>query len=297
MKVSVLSAVFNESQHLPQMIESIQGQSHSDWELILVDDGSTDGTHSIIEGAAVEDPRIINGSTGSKLGKVKAFNRAFELCRGDLVVIVGGDDWLPSDSLVSRVAAFEGRDTTLPLVAFFKIRTVSADQRYDGIVLPKGRAASRSGGSISMTRALARMVFPIPEDLVAEDVWLASAAVDLADGIIDKPSIVLNYRIHEGNSNPRNRPFAEMTQSMHARHRAWLALLHASQFALSSETRQELHNLWAAEELRHAGETFKLLAFARIRLIDRVAMASMSSPFLYGVRTRFYRHLSGLRAR
>ena len=58
-----------------------------------------------------------------------------------------------------------------------------------------------------MNRVMADMLFPIDESLVAEDVWLAYGSLDIAAHIVEKADIVLEYRIHDGNSNPRDRPF------------------------------------------------------------------------------------------
>jgi glycosyltransferase involved in cell wall biosynthesis len=297
MKISVLTPVFNEEKHLAEMIQSLVDQTHSDWELLLVDDGSTDSSSRIIQHAAHQDSRIIDASAGHKLGKVRAFNRAFDQATGDLIVLLGGDDRLPTDSLAIRHAAFADVDEGERVVAFFKIRTFSEDPRYDAMTLPKGTAVSRSGGSITMNRELARVAFPIDESLVAEDIWLSYIAADVAERIMEVPEVVLDYRIHAGNSNPRNRPFDEMSEAMHARHRAWHVLTRTDRFELASSTRQQLDRLWDAEELRQRGATLQLVVKGDLPLMDRLAMASMSSEPLYRLRSRFYRLFSGLRGR
>jgi len=216
--ISILSPVFNEAAHIREMISSVQRQGDQSWELIFVDDASTDDTVGIVRALMSADSRIRLVSWGLKLGKVKAFNVAFVHSRGDVVVLLAGDDRLPAHSLAVRGAAVRSVPPDSPAAAFFKIRTFSDTRRFDGITLPKGNRSSRSGGSIAMNRALAEVLFPIDERLVSEDVWLAHAAPDLAKVVIEAPDIVLHYRIHDDNSNPRNRSFADMTKSMHLRH-------------------------------------------------------------------------------
>src|SRR6187200_2452417 len=99
MKVSILSPVFNESLYIDEMIRTVVAQSHSDWELLFVDDGSTDETADLIHTWTLTDPRIKLVSRDQKLGKVAAFNRAFDESSGSLLVLLAGDDRLPPDSL------------------------------------------------------------------------------------------------------------------------------------------------------------------------------------------------------
>ena len=296
MKISILSAVFNEAEHIEEMVGSVLSQSESRWELLFADDGSTDNTVDLIRRFAREDSRIVLVSHGVKLGKVSAFNKAFARSKGDVIVLLAGDDRLPPDSLYLRHRAVAAVGHDLPVVAFFKIRTFSALRKFDGMVLPRGGRSNRSGGSIAMNRTLAEAIFPIEESLVSEDIWLAESSVDLASSIIQNSDVVLEYRIHDGNSNPRNRAFDEMTDSIHARHRAWAALLECDRFALSEPTRRRLAALWCAEMLRYRRKPFRLLlASSSLPITERLALASMASPLLFAVRSRLYRLLSGRR--
>lgn len=295
MKISLLSPVHNEARFLPHMIQSVQRQSHQDWELVFVDDGSVDSSAEIILAAAAKEVRIRLVSRGQKLGKVGAFNAAYAASSGEVIALLAGDDLLPIESLADRVCALSDVTVGQPAVAFFKIRTFSDDPRFDGMVLPRGGGSSRSGGSITMNRVLADRVFPINEGLVAEDIWLAYAAGDMASTIIEREEIVLAYRIHPGNSHPRARSFAEMNDAMHKRHRAWRALLEAPDLDLRDHTRKELAAMWTAESFRHSGRTCNLMMVRGLRWVDKAAMAAMSSPLLFAVRTRFYKSFSGRR--
>lgn len=295
-KVSILSAVFNESKYLPEMISSVQAQKLVDWELLFIDDGSTDNTLELISAAVEQDSRIRLVGGGRKLGKVRAFNRAYAASTGDILVLLAGDDFLPPDSLQIRVEALGQLPADEPAVAFFKIRTVSTDRRFDNIVLPRGRHGSRSGGAITVNKALAQYLFPIEECLISEDIWLSHASVDLATHVVHRPEVVLNYRLHPGNSNPRTRPFEEMNESLHQRHRAWMALLDSDRIQLTASCRKQLTRLWKAEQHRYLGRPFAVLV-SPLPLVERAAMASHSSPVLFAARTRWYRLFSGRRGR
>jgi glycosyltransferase involved in cell wall biosynthesis len=293
MRISILSAVFNEEDHLEEMVSSVQSQDHEDWELILVDDGSSDATLSIAKDLAERDPRVrVLG--GEKMGKVAAYNLAFANSTGHAVALLGGDDTLPAGSLSARAKALSGH-LDGPTVAYFKLYMFSDDPKFDGVVLPRGRRGSRSGGSLTMSRTLASMVFPIPESLPSEDIWLGAATEDLATEIVECSEVVLNYRVHAGNSNPRGRSFDEMTKSLAARHRAWSLLLESETMSLSPGRRETLGLMWQAERHRQRGEVAAIMRIRGLPLADRLAMSAAARPTLFRLRTRFYKLLSGRR--
>src|SRR5690606_1985011 len=131
MKLSLLSAVRNEGAFIEEMIASVVSQSHTDWELLFVDDGSTDQTVEIIEYFAAQDERIILVDRQPASGKVSAFNKAFEASRGDVICIHGGDDVSRAGAFVSRLKPFADGDGG-GKAAFFKLRSFSEDPRFDG---------------------------------------------------------------------------------------------------------------------------------------------------------------------
>jgi hypothetical protein len=147
-----------------------------------------------------------------------------------------------------------------------------------------------------MNRALADQVFPIDGGLVSEDIWLATAAVEVAHHIVERTEVVLHYRIHSGNSNPRAKGFSEMNQATHRRHYAWKALLDSDRFSIDPERRAKYERLWDAELYRYAGRTLAVLR-SRIPIPDRFALAAASRPTLFHLRSRMYRQLSGRRGR
>lgn len=89
--VSILLPVRNEEEHLPAALASLFRQSFTDWELVAVDDGSTDGTAKILSGAAARDGRVRVLRRGAE-GLVAALNAGMEECRAPLVARMDGDD-------------------------------------------------------------------------------------------------------------------------------------------------------------------------------------------------------------
>ncbi|WP_224984887.1 glycosyltransferase [Geomonas agri] len=89
--VSILMPVRNEEKHLPAALASLSAQTFRDWELVVVDDGSTDRTPDILALAAAADSRMRVLATGGQ-GLVPALNLGLAQCRSELVARMDGDD-------------------------------------------------------------------------------------------------------------------------------------------------------------------------------------------------------------
>lgn len=89
--LSVLMPVRNEERHLPAALASMRRQSFAEWEMVVVDDGSTDATPRILARAAATDDRI-RIIRQEKRGIVSALNTGLGACRAPLVARMDGDD-------------------------------------------------------------------------------------------------------------------------------------------------------------------------------------------------------------
>lgn len=96
--ISIIVAVYNIQDYIGYCIESILRQSLMDWELLLINDGSTDGSRSICELYAIKDKRIkvINKNNG---GLSSARNAGINSAFGQWIMFVDGDDYLLPDTL------------------------------------------------------------------------------------------------------------------------------------------------------------------------------------------------------
>lgn len=102
MKFSVIVPVYNAEKYLDRCIKSIQKQSYNNWELILVDDGSSDGSWGIIKNYSNIDKRIY-GINQNNSGPGIARNIGIEHAKGDYVVFVDSDDYIDIDYLALLV--------------------------------------------------------------------------------------------------------------------------------------------------------------------------------------------------
>jgi glycosyltransferase involved in cell wall biosynthesis len=90
-QVSILLPVRNEARHLPAALASLAAQTLTDWELVAVDDNSSDATPAILAAAAARDSRIRLLANPDR-GLVPALNHGLAACRAPLVARMDGDD-------------------------------------------------------------------------------------------------------------------------------------------------------------------------------------------------------------
>src|SRR6266853_2821850 len=124
--VSIITPVFNHEKFIGLCIESVLRQSYQDWELLIIDDGSTDGTAEVI--GRYSDPRIryFHQENQGIEALAHTYNRALSLARGELIAILEGDDTWPSHKLAAQVPVFEDPDTVL---AFGEETDIDVDNR------------------------------------------------------------------------------------------------------------------------------------------------------------------------
>lgn len=112
-RVSILLPVRDEERLLPAALKSLARQTMQDWELIAVDDGSSDGTAAILARAARDDARI-RVIQRPAAGLVAALNHGLAACRADLVARMDADDICHPRRLELQVAHLESQpDITL----------------------------------------------------------------------------------------------------------------------------------------------------------------------------------------
>lgn len=114
-RVSLLMAVYNAQQFLDQAIQSVLCQSFEDWQLICVDDASTDDSLKILQHYSDEDGRIQVVSKAKNEGQAVARNDALKLARGEYVTMLDADDWLSRDCLEQAINTFTDQTDTVIL--------------------------------------------------------------------------------------------------------------------------------------------------------------------------------------
>ena len=141
MKISIIIPAYRVESYLPGCIDSILCQEHSDFELIMVDDGSPDNCGAICDDYAARDPRVrvIHKENG---GASSARNAGVAAASGDYILFLDGDDvWASSDFLRSVSERLE--KTHADVLSFNYRKTY--ENREDPCYFPEGiRAEDRT---------------------------------------------------------------------------------------------------------------------------------------------------------
>lgn len=103
-RISVVMAVWNSERHLREAIDSVLAQSISDFELLIVDDNSTDSTPAILAHYAAQDGRVVVLRNSENLGPYPSANRALEVARAPVIARMDGDDICEPNRLETQLA-------------------------------------------------------------------------------------------------------------------------------------------------------------------------------------------------
>lgn len=140
-RVSIGMPVFNGERYLEEALDSILAQTYPDFELIISDNWSTDGTQEICQAYAARDRRIHYFRNETNLGASKNFNRVFELSSGEYFKWAAHDDLCASEFL-ERCVEVLNRDTCIILCYS---RAMAIDEH--GTILKTFRAKPNLGSS------------------------------------------------------------------------------------------------------------------------------------------------------
>lgn len=142
--VSVIIPVYNTQDYLKACIESVQGQTYPNLEILLVDDGSTDESGALCEKYAAEDERIrvFHKKNG---GLSDARNRGLMEAHGEFLAFVDSDDLLAPKAIEMLEALCEtsNAEAAIGQVSAFADRCTFAEERAQGEVVPMKEAMRR----------------------------------------------------------------------------------------------------------------------------------------------------------
>ncbi len=138
--ISVIVPVYNVGQYLSKCIESILRQTYTDLEIILVDDGSTDGCYEICEEYRQKDSRVtvIHKENGGLVSARKAGLRA---AAGDLIACVDGDDWIEPDMYERMYRKMTSQDVDVVMCGRYEDTGDTEKEVFHGF--PEGRYGKR----------------------------------------------------------------------------------------------------------------------------------------------------------
>jgi len=128
-RVTVLLAVKDGADELPAAVDGILGQTFEDFELLVVDDGSSDGSGTVA--ASTGDPRIVVHRLDENVGLTRALNVGLELARGELVARHDADDRSRPERLERQVAFLDANPDVALCATWVALGQPTRRRAYD----------------------------------------------------------------------------------------------------------------------------------------------------------------------
>lgn len=209
--VSVCMAAYNGAEHIQEQLDSILAELGPGDEVIIVDDGSTDGTREIL--TSLDDPRVRVVFNEKNLGYVRNFEKALNLSTGDVIMLSDQDDiWIPG-RVDALIAGLDHADAAVGNCEHFGgtpgfFQRLRVEPRFStrharnllGILVGY---RLHWGSAMAVTRRLLDDALPFPAVMTeSHDQWLAMLA-NVRKSITYLAADTVRHRLHDDNLTPK----------------------------------------------------------------------------------------------
>lgn len=209
--VSIIMPAYNAERFIRETICSVVTQTYVDWELLVIDDGSSDSTCEIVDEFAAHDGRIKLVKNEKNIGVASTRNRGFDLCKGRYVALLDSDDVWFADKLERQIDLSEETGADI-IYCSYKMIDEQGRAICDDFIVPEATdfESCLSKSTISCSTAmLSREIvdnYRFNKDYYHEDLvlWLQL----LRDGYVARgvPEVLVAYRLlHSGRSSKKTR--------------------------------------------------------------------------------------------
>ncbi|MEP7167089.1 MAG: glycosyltransferase family 2 protein [Candidatus Woesebacteria bacterium] len=219
--VSILISTYNDSLFIKETISSVQNQKYTNWELIIIDDASTDNAAEIIKTISEQDKRILFYQNKSNKGLIANLNLGAEMAKGEYIARIDGDDvWVDRDKIGKQVNLLDG-NKELTLIGTWANRIDSIGNFLSTVKYPIVEADIRNylaiencfiNSSVMFTKSAFQLAHGYEKQfLYCEDytLWLKMGNLGKLANI---PEFMVSYRINpNGISNTKYRAQIENT--------------------------------------------------------------------------------------
>ncbi len=258
-KVTIALCVHNGEDHLREQLDSILAQSEPSFELIALDDASSDRSLALLREYAARDARIRVVANENNLGSSRSFERAMALGSAPIIAPSDQDDVWHPDKLATLLAAIGERDLAYCDSAYVDSQGRPSGSRIsDDLDMPEGKGVLRfafrnsvSSHAMVLRRDMFERSRPFPESLY-HDWWLAANAA-AGRGLAYVDEALVEFRRHDSAQTSLGRSGTDAGK----RTRHWLAQSrHVLQFAAvggDGEDRVAAAQLCAALDRAAAG--------------------------------------------
>ncbi len=207
MKVSVLMPAFNAERYISEAIESVLSQTHANFELIIVDDGSTDDTLAVAESYAQKDRRV-KVISQPNMGIANTLNQALDLASDEWIVCMHADDVMLPNRIERQVAFIkENADVAVAgtfvyyindngkVIGKYQSPYISRD-RVEKLV-QRNKLIGFTHPAVIMRKSVVKEVGGYRQEFwPAEDIDLWNRIVERGYTVLAQPEYLLKYRKH-----------------------------------------------------------------------------------------------------
>lgn len=217
--ISVVLPAFNAERYIAKALESIQQQTHHNLEIIVIDDGSTDGTLSLVREMASSDERIRVFSRENR-GLINTLNEGINLASGSFIARMDADDLSHPDRFRKQLEFLESKNLDICGCHYF---TVDAEDRvldavvvptsYDDILLKLCTSVPFAHGSILARKSIFDVFkYQAHPPCAVEDyeLWTRMFATGIKFGNVDE--FLFRYRIFADSYSEKKRK--QMTKDL-----------------------------------------------------------------------------------
>lgn len=212
--ISTILCNYNYDQFIGQAIESVLAQTYDNFELIIIDDGSTDNSREIITTYTDSRIKTIFKENG---GQASAFNEGFKLCQGEIISFLDSDDWWQPEKLETIVKWHNFLDGQYSILQHnLEIWSTQSQGLYK-LILPVGDCSAEMKktkridffvptSGLSFPRIILDKIFPIPSQfIICADAYLMRTAF-IFGNVYSIPISLGFYRKHN-NTVYKNKSF------------------------------------------------------------------------------------------
>ncbi|MEA4888121.1 MAG: glycosyltransferase family 2 protein [Clostridiaceae bacterium] len=122
MKVSIIIPVYNAERTLRRCLDSILKQTYKDYEIIIINDGSTDQSWAIMQNYAGKFPEAIRIWNQENMGAAAARNNGIDMSGGEYIIFIDNDDYIPADYVQCFVQKAESTQSDMVVGNYCRIR-------------------------------------------------------------------------------------------------------------------------------------------------------------------------------
>lgn len=204
--ISVIIPVYNVGEYLQTCIDSVRKQTYKDLQIILVDDGSTDGSGQMCEDAALKDKRItvIHQRNG---GLSAARNSGMEAAIGKYICFLDSDDWFDKSFVEKLYTIAEDREADVAVCTYFRVKDETESigdlqnavtvTEYDNIQAVSELIKERKISSVVWNKLYRRSLWEsvrFPVGRIHEDEFITYRVLWEASKIAETDEILYYYR-------------------------------------------------------------------------------------------------------